>query len=221
MALVRAGLIAALFAQAAAQAPTTAPTAAPTAAPTSAPTFVDTPSCFAMEATVQVAGVEGAQPLSQLRVGDRVLANGMYTDVVGFLHNLQESSDMVVVEHAAGELRVTSNHVLFVDGQDKEASAVKIGDALSLADGSVSQVVAVRHDLAGGLVSPLTASGMIDVDEATSSNYANVHGIEVPHAAMHAAFALARAASGFFTMAGAHTISEKMPKLAGAVRMLS
>eukprot|EP00929_Paragymnodinium_shiwhaense_P050070 TRINITY_DN2523_c0_g1_i2.p1 TRINITY_DN2523_c0_g1~~TRINITY_DN2523_c0_g1_i2.p1 ORF type:complete len:219 (-),score=51.78 TRINITY_DN2523_c0_g1_i2:295-951(-) len=218
MAILRAGLIAALFAQAAAQAPTTAPTAAPTSAPTFAPT---PPSCFAMEATVQVDGVEGPQPLSQLRVGDSVLANGVFTDVIGFLHNMQQKSDVMVVEHSGGELRVTSNHVLFVDGQDKEASAVKIGDALALADGSSSPVLAVRRDVADGLVSPLTSSGMIDVDEATSSNYANVQGIEVPHAALHAAFSITRMASGFFTMTGAHTSSEKVGKLAGVVRMLS
>eukprot|EP00929_Paragymnodinium_shiwhaense_P084998 TRINITY_DN4547_c0_g1_i7.p1 TRINITY_DN4547_c0_g1~~TRINITY_DN4547_c0_g1_i7.p1 ORF type:complete len:243 (-),score=58.69 TRINITY_DN4547_c0_g1_i7:190-837(-) len=213
---MRAALIASVLAAAAAQAPTNAPTAAPTSPPTFAPT---PPSCFAMESTVQIQGFAGPQPLSQLQQGDRVLANGEFTDVVGFLHNVHQEGQMLVVEHAAGELRVTSNHVLFVNGGDMEAGAVKLGDALSLADGSASPVLAVRRDTAAGLVSPLTASGLIDVDAAKASNYANAAGLPVPHAAMHAAFSLARMTSGLFAAGATH--SENMPKLAGLVRMLS
>eukprot|EP00929_Paragymnodinium_shiwhaense_P061569 TRINITY_DN3075_c0_g1_i2.p1 TRINITY_DN3075_c0_g1~~TRINITY_DN3075_c0_g1_i2.p1 ORF type:complete len:379 (-),score=83.53 TRINITY_DN3075_c0_g1_i2:396-1532(-) len=154
------------------------------------------PSCFAMEATVQ--GLAGQQPLSSLRAGDRVLANGEFTEVVGFLHDLPKEGAVVVIEHASGELRATSNHVLLVDGQDKQAGAVQIGNMIPLSDGSLSRVVAVRRDAAQGLRAPLTKSGLIDVDEVVASNYAVSHGIEVPHSAMHAAFSMVRFASGFF-----------------------
>eukprot|EP00929_Paragymnodinium_shiwhaense_P061570 TRINITY_DN3075_c0_g1_i3.p1 TRINITY_DN3075_c0_g1~~TRINITY_DN3075_c0_g1_i3.p1 ORF type:complete len:378 (-),score=75.55 TRINITY_DN3075_c0_g1_i3:438-1571(-) len=157
-----------------------------------------TPSCFAMESSVQVEGLSGQQPLSSLRAGDRVLANGEFTEVVGFLHDLPKEGAVVVIEHASGELRATSNHVLLVDGQDKQAGAVQIGNMIPLSDGSLSRVVAVRRDAAQGLRAPLTKSGLIDVDEVVASNYAVSHGIEVPHSAMHAAFSMVRFASGFF-----------------------
>eukprot|EP00929_Paragymnodinium_shiwhaense_P042909 TRINITY_DN22134_c0_g1_i1.p1 TRINITY_DN22134_c0_g1~~TRINITY_DN22134_c0_g1_i1.p1 ORF type:complete len:243 (+),score=40.58 TRINITY_DN22134_c0_g1_i1:76-729(+) len=215
---MRAGVIAALLAYAAAQAPTNAPTAAPTSPPTFAPT---PPSCFAMEATVQVEGLETRLPLAALQHGDRILANGMFTDVIGFLHNLGEASDVLVVEHAAGELRITGNHLLLVGGEDKQASAIKTGDLVALSYGTSSPVIAVRRDTAMGLVSPLTTSGVIDVDEVAASNYANAAGIEVTHAAMHAAFSMTRLASAFLSAEGTYEGFKTMPKLAGVLRMLS
>eukprot|EP00929_Paragymnodinium_shiwhaense_P027977 TRINITY_DN162_c0_g1_i3.p1 TRINITY_DN162_c0_g1~~TRINITY_DN162_c0_g1_i3.p1 ORF type:complete len:190 (+),score=52.29 TRINITY_DN162_c0_g1_i3:59-571(+) len=149
-----------------------------------------------MEASVQ--GLTGQQPLSSLRAGDRVMANGEFTEVVGFLHDLPKDGAVVVIEHASGELRATSNHVLLVDGQDKEAGAVQIGSMIPLSDGSFSRVVAVHRDTTMGLRAPLTKSGLIDIDEVVASNYANAHGIEVGHSAMHAAFSLVRLTSGFF-----------------------
>eukprot|EP00929_Paragymnodinium_shiwhaense_P017609 TRINITY_DN12709_c0_g1_i1.p1 TRINITY_DN12709_c0_g1~~TRINITY_DN12709_c0_g1_i1.p1 ORF type:complete len:424 (-),score=55.12 TRINITY_DN12709_c0_g1_i1:402-1673(-) len=172
------------------------------------------PSCFAAEATVRVQGVEDPQPLAELRLGDRVLAGGKFCDVIGFLHTLREKSDMVVIEHAAGELRVSSNHVVLVNGEDKEAGSVMIGDLLSLADGRFSHVVAVRTDKAMGMISPLTASGLIDVDEAVASTYANPAGMQVPHSAMHAAFFATRLVSGLIATSEAKTDMQYLIKVA-------
>eukprot|EP00929_Paragymnodinium_shiwhaense_P020832 TRINITY_DN1375_c0_g1_i1.p1 TRINITY_DN1375_c0_g1~~TRINITY_DN1375_c0_g1_i1.p1 ORF type:complete len:418 (+),score=56.63 TRINITY_DN1375_c0_g1_i1:83-1255(+) len=153
------------------------------------------PVCFGAESSVQVAGLASPQALSDLRAGDHVLANGAFTAVLGFLHDFAQNGEVVVVEHARGELRASGNHIVFVDGQDKEVRSVKIGDTLRLFDGSLSPVVALRHDATSGLRAPLTASGLIDVDGIVASNYANGQGVEVPHAAMHAAFSLVRLVS--------------------------
>eukprot|EP00929_Paragymnodinium_shiwhaense_P017229 TRINITY_DN12625_c0_g1_i1.p1 TRINITY_DN12625_c0_g1~~TRINITY_DN12625_c0_g1_i1.p1 ORF type:complete len:394 (+),score=65.92 TRINITY_DN12625_c0_g1_i1:107-1288(+) len=163
------------------------------------------PLCFAQEGSVQILKprpplggrhLEERQSLSQLRIGDTVRGGDDFSRVIGFLHVLHGQSKTLVVEHAAGYLRLSGNHLVFVDGQAKMAGAVKIGESISLADGRLSQVLAIRSDMSMGMISPLTASGFINVDGARASTYAATFGLEVPHAAMHSAFFGARLAVG-------------------------
>eukprot|EP00929_Paragymnodinium_shiwhaense_P033328 TRINITY_DN18316_c0_g1_i2.p1 TRINITY_DN18316_c0_g1~~TRINITY_DN18316_c0_g1_i2.p1 ORF type:complete len:422 (-),score=73.83 TRINITY_DN18316_c0_g1_i2:117-1382(-) len=189
-------------------------------------TFTAAPSpssCFAMEASSQVASKAGRQPLAELRVGERVLADGVFTEVIGFLHDKLQAADVIVIEHAAGELRASGNHILLVDGQEKEARTVESGNMVSLSDGSLSPVIAVRRDAALGLRAPLTASGLIDIDGVLASNYANGHGTPVPHATMHAAFCMVRIVLRVFSMAGKYANFQGFAGLAMAqsIQMVS
>lgn len=183
--------------------------------PVACPPPAPSPSCFIDEGLVQVEGGEASpqwMPLAKLQKGDRVLAGASYTDVVGFLHELNSTGKIVCIEHASGELRVSPLHLLFSRGGQKEAKNIEVGDELLVSPGHFSEVLAVRRDKTAGFKAPLTASGSITVDGATASNYATVNGLPLTHAAMHAAFFPARAAATFFdkhTRALTSKIAEK------------
>eukprot|EP00929_Paragymnodinium_shiwhaense_P116527 TRINITY_DN8615_c0_g1_i7.p1 TRINITY_DN8615_c0_g1~~TRINITY_DN8615_c0_g1_i7.p1 ORF type:complete len:311 (-),score=40.47 TRINITY_DN8615_c0_g1_i7:631-1563(-) len=155
------------------------------------------PSCFPFEATVQAQGTASLQKLAQLHPGAHLLAAGRYTAVLGMLHYTTENSAILAVEQSFGELRVSANHLLLVDGGlSMKAKDVSVGQTMQLQDGSLSEVVAIRRDTAMlGVQAPLTASGLIEVDAVTASVYAGIHtpGVRIPHSAMHSAFFFLRA----------------------------
>eukprot|EP00929_Paragymnodinium_shiwhaense_P111242 TRINITY_DN789_c1_g1_i3.p1 TRINITY_DN789_c1_g1~~TRINITY_DN789_c1_g1_i3.p1 ORF type:complete len:414 (-),score=76.64 TRINITY_DN789_c1_g1_i3:204-1445(-) len=155
------------------------------------------PACFAAEAAV--LSEAGQMPLATVRSGEMLLAasgsHGFFADkVLGFLHDLREPAEMLTIEHSSGELRVSANHKLLLEGsmgkavEEKQAQDVIAGDALFVGAES-SMVLAVRHDAtSSGLRSPVTASGYVTVDGVVASSYATVAGLQVPHASLHAAF---------------------------------
>ena len=67
----------------------------------------------------------------------------------------QKRSGVVKITHVNGELSLTPDHVLLVDGEWAAARTVKVGSSLS---GSI--VTAVSQGF-GGIVNPLTTNGMI------------------------------------------------------------
>ena len=71
------------------------------------------------------------------------------------LGRAQKRSGVVKITHVNGELSLTPDHVLLVDGEWAAARTVKVGSSLS---GSI--VTAVSQGF-GGIINPVTTNGMI------------------------------------------------------------
>lgn len=161
------------------------------------------PACFSADGLVQVEDEPKPVPLAMLRQGQRLYDGFAFTDVLGFLHDVPHSSRIVSIEHEGGELRVSASHLVLLDGEDKLASQVVVGDRLLRPQGAVAEVLALRQDTAAvGVLAPLTSSGLISVDGTSVSNYATVDTIPLTHASAHAAFFPARAAKFFGLIVG-------------------
>jgi len=149
------------------------PTASPTSAPTAAPAE---PSCFPGEVAVD------SIPLAE------------YESKLGFLHSLHGEGSFVTIEHEAGELRASGNHLIFnAAGEAVAAELYTAGDELILTNGLRARVLGLRKDSTEhGMFAPLTASGTVAVEGVQASNYATVGKLNIPHSAMHASFVLSR-----------------------------
>merc|ERR1719313_2821769 len=134
------------------------------------------PSCFPGEAAV------GSSPLAT------------YDSALGFLHAVRGPAEFLSIQHEMGELRASSNHLLFNgEGAAVAAELFSLGDELVLASGLRSRVLSIAKDATEhGMFAPLTASGAIEVDGVVASNYATVGKLNIPHSAMHASFTLSR-----------------------------
>ena len=100
--------------------------------------------------------------MAALVAGDYVLSAGKeltyeYTRIIVNQHRVasQKRSGVVKITHLDGELSLTPDHVLLVDGEWAAARTVKVGSSLS-----GSKVTAVSQGVAG-IINPLTANGMI------------------------------------------------------------
>jgi len=105
--------------------------------------------------------------MTALTGGDYILSAGKdqayeFTRVIVNQHKLTEKrSSMLKIAHADGEIELTPDHVLLVDGQWAPAHTVKVGSSLS-----GSKVTAISHGV-GGIINPVTVSGMIVAAGAT------------------------------------------------------
>jgi len=167
--------------------------------------------CFPGTAEVIVRSNEKQRPtpvpIAQLQVGQEVLVEAAdrkpkFEPVLGFLHFAAGASGRFhVLVHSRGQLRATSEHIVFVlnaQGQrvDMAMKDVRVGDQVFAASqpGSAllpSPVIAVREDMAmsAGMFAPLTATGTIVVDKTFASVYAGASAYRSgPHAAYHALF---------------------------------
>jgi len=148
----------------------------------------------------------GGTPLSDIAIGDRVLAlhSGSvlgFEPVVSFLHrDIAAAGSMLEVLHVFGVLQLSEKHLVFVleDGAFKSrlAGHLEAGDAFQAHhEGELveSVILAVRTKTSdGGIYAPLTYSGTLLVDGVVASNYASPSVIFLPHGAAHAAFFPAR-----------------------------
>eukprot|EP00929_Paragymnodinium_shiwhaense_P059439 TRINITY_DN2976_c0_g1_i16.p4 TRINITY_DN2976_c0_g1~~TRINITY_DN2976_c0_g1_i16.p4 ORF type:complete len:173 (+),score=22.86 TRINITY_DN2976_c0_g1_i16:1198-1716(+) len=140
--------------------------------------------------------------MAQASTGEVVLER-----VMGFIHQSGTTngavSKFVSVEHAHGEFRATSNHLVTSlttgdtkSAEDKVVGALRVGDIISIASSAgpvAAPVIAVRADATQhALVAPLTSSGTLLVDQLVASAYASAGGVSLQHSAMHAAFYLLR-----------------------------
>eukprot|EP00929_Paragymnodinium_shiwhaense_P090648 TRINITY_DN5080_c0_g1_i1.p1 TRINITY_DN5080_c0_g1~~TRINITY_DN5080_c0_g1_i1.p1 ORF type:complete len:386 (-),score=55.00 TRINITY_DN5080_c0_g1_i1:296-1453(-) len=160
--------------------------------------------CFAAEASVTMR-VHGRGRMDSLQPGMEILSRSplgelRWESVVGFLHmsrdDARHASQIVTIEHSAGELRATQHHILYVysEGSWRSGSIgqLKLGDLVRPTASEATmpfRVLAVRRDLTTqGLVAPLTLSGNMNVDGVETSVYAKSLQMEVPHVAVHAAW---------------------------------
>lgn len=129
--------------------------------------------CFPAHATVQMEG-GSVNELRHLRIGDRVLVGrNTYSSVFMFTHRLGDVRHAFVrlTAQSGHEITLTSGHYLYVNDVMTAAAAVQIGDMLSLADGSNSQVTGVESVSAIGLFNPQTVHGDIVVNGVRASTY--------------------------------------------------
>merc|ERR1712232_1406353 len=89
-----------------------------------------------------------------------------YDSALGFLHAVQGPASFLSIEHSNGELRASSNHLLFNgEGAAVAAELFTLGDELVLGNGLRSRVLSIAKDATEhGMFAPLTASGSIEVD---------------------------------------------------------
>lgn len=120
-------------------------------------------ACFDEPATTVAERVK----MTALTGGDYVLSAGKdqayeFTRVIVNQHKLNEKrSSILKIAHDNGEIELTPDHVLLVDGQWAAAHTVKVGSSLS-----GSKVTAISHGVSG-IINPVTVSGMIVAAGAT------------------------------------------------------
>eukprot|EP00929_Paragymnodinium_shiwhaense_P059045 TRINITY_DN2955_c0_g1_i13.p1 TRINITY_DN2955_c0_g1~~TRINITY_DN2955_c0_g1_i13.p1 ORF type:complete len:389 (+),score=42.54 TRINITY_DN2955_c0_g1_i13:93-1259(+) len=133
-------------------------------------------NCLPGEAIVHPAHVTGSSEVKKLQQGDYVLSQAadevqVFEKVIGFLHVVGRSEHLTV-EHTAGNLRISSNHMLFADNVDKPARAIKTGSWVRQSDGRRARVLVVTTDSTNsGMYSPLVADGRLLVDGTVCSSY--------------------------------------------------
>jgi hypothetical protein len=142
-------------------------------------------ACFPADAEVLTAGNEVKQ-MGQLTVGDKVhVGRSQFDDVFLFTTEMEATtSKFVSLATAATEkpLRLTSGHYLYVNGELAQASDVKVGDMLTLANGNKAAVTEVSTAWAPGLYNPHTLNGDIVVDGVLTSTYTDAVNPTLAHA---------------------------------------
>ena len=124
----------------------------------------------------------GPMSVQDLRVGDYVLTDeaGTYQPVYAFGHfNPDRLAMFHQIHHSSSDtpLEVTSDHLLFLAGQDRPVSAAhaKLGDQLRMLDkktpSTITDIVEVQQ---AGIYAPLTKDGTIVVDGVVVSTYASL-----------------------------------------------
>ena len=132
--------------------------------------------CFSSENMVDVLG-KGRVSMSELTIGDKVMAGNKYETVYSFGHrNTEMYTEFLQI--FAGDVmaaELSEDHMLFVEGRAFPASAIKVGDQLDLVDGSaeVTKIVTVGRE---GAFAPFTDSGVINMNGVVASTYVNLQG---------------------------------------------
>ena len=130
--------------------------------------------CFTAHSTVEVFG-KGRVSMRDLCVGDEVLVSpGVFEPVTMWLHR-DETRGMPTVSLITPHqtLECSLDHFV-MDGRGLPVKAGTAPHQLTLGNGSVTDVLSVRHGHASGLYAPLTASGKIVVDGVVCSCFAHV-----------------------------------------------
>ena len=174
------------------------------------------PTCVPAAATVTLE--DGTtKTMAQLAIGDRVLvAANTYSPVYMFSHQL-EAVKTAFVTLTAGDatLQLTPGHYLYVNGQLAVARTVRVGDRVTLADGTTAAVTAVRTEWAAGLYNPHTLHGDIVVNGILTSTYTQGIAPAVAHVALWPVRALYQAgvavAEGAFAN-GADVLASALPQ---------
>ena len=130
--------------------------------------------CFSGENMVDVEG-KGMINMSDLQIGDKVMAGDKYDTVYSFGHYETEGAaeylQVYAGETVAAEL--SADHMIQVNGKFFPAAVIKAGDVLSTVNGDVevTNVETVDRD---GAYAPFTYSGVINVNGVVASSYVNL-----------------------------------------------
>lgn len=138
-------------------------------------------SCFPSDATVELE--DGSSKAMRLvRIGDRVKVAhpNKFSEVFFFSHKHEsKTSDFVRIETSLDGvgLSVSPGHLVYVNGKLERASAVGVGDVISVAhDARSATVTAVSRVRGLGLHNPHTLHGDIIVNGVVASTFtSSVH----------------------------------------------
>lgn len=140
-------------------------------APTSEPF-----TCFPGHATVQLRD-GSVKAMQDLEIGDVVMVEhpNKFSEVFFFSHqNADHVGEFVHIETSVPSisLQLSSRHLLYVNGQRKSASDVRVGDKLSVAHSDkVATVTKVSTMVGKGLYNPHTVHGDITVNGVATSTF--------------------------------------------------
>mmetsp|Transcript_5987 Transcript_5987/g.9475 ORF Transcript_5987/g.9475 Transcript_5987/m.9475 type:complete len:520 (-) Transcript_5987:32-1591(-) len=155
---------------------TTAPTSSP-------PTIVLPPGqfCFSGATRVTVDDGRGIVPMSDLKIGDKVLVDydGNFETIYSFGH-YHPKILAIFLQLNPLKIELSIDHMVYLHGQNYPvpASMVKIGDQVTVIDGKkVSKVIVtnIQRVVREGVYTPCTPSGTIVVNRLKSSNYVAFH----------------------------------------------
>lgn len=171
--------------------------------------------CFPAHATVQLED-GSVKSMALLQLGDRVrVAPNLFSDVFMFTHKLAHVSHRFVrIRTRSGHsLSLTNGHYLYVNGATAAASTVKPGDSVTLADATISTVIAVDSVVAKGLFNPQTVHGDIIVNGVRATTYTTAVERRLAHALLaplRAAFVSVGWSLSVFDK-GAHQLASLVP----------
>ncbi len=130
------------------------------------------PECFPSDASVTVeSGV--SKHISELNIGEKVLVStGTFSEVIMFTHSdASARSQFVELTTDANKIQLSPGHYIYASGSLVAAKEVRVGDVLSLANGSEAAVRSVRVVTKDGLYNPQTVQGDIVVNGVKASTY--------------------------------------------------
>jgi len=142
------------------------PTSAPTPAP-SPPSSGGGTSCIASYQVVIIEG-QGSKKITELKSGDIVLTDNGFREYIGNIHDGRVSSTLIIHTDDGKSIELTADHLIKTDHGFIHASRLHIGSLLV-----DSEVVRIENS-SSFVVSPLTRSGTIVVNDIVLSCYANV-----------------------------------------------
>lgn len=145
------------------------PTTPESSAITPAPTGNDDggTSCIAQDQTVFEEN-RGKINVSNLKIGNKVMTHQGFHDFIGYIHKGSFQYTLIITIDTGNIVELTEDHLVKVENNYVHAKYVKIGDQLS--SGKVLKIINGRSFV----VSPLTRSGTIIVNDVVLSCYANV-----------------------------------------------
>lgn len=145
----------------------------------------ETSSCFPASATVEMA--DGSKrAMADLRIGDAVRTkSSSLSDVFFFSHRTLANGDMhpyvELCSSSGAAVTLSEGHYVHVNGKLIAAGSVEVGDELTLANGSKSRVVSIRHVFMEGKYAPHTLHGDIVVNGVLVSTYTTAVHPRVAH----------------------------------------
>ena len=139
--------------------------------------------CFPADATVEVSGGDHIR-MDQLSIGDEVRVSAdSFSRVFAFTHRTSQSLiSFVQLTSQRREILLTDGHYLYVNGVLIEAKNVRVGDELSLENGTNVVVEKVSRRVSRGLYNPQTLHGDIIVNGIRTSTYTSTVDPEIGHA---------------------------------------
>jgi len=139
--------------------------------------------CFPSHGVVQLS--DGSSKLMhEISVGDVVRVSGnKYSPVFMFTHKIasRTSTFVQLTTVSNAKITLTHSHYLEVNGNMAAASTVRVGDHLTLANGTVSEVSNISELQSTGLFNPQTVEGSIVVDGIVASTYTTAVEMNTAH----------------------------------------
>jgi hypothetical protein len=134
--------------------------------------------CFSSASTVELEGGKTLVSMRDLSIGDKILVSeGKYQAIYSFghkHHNLEATYLQMFTSASALPLEITSDHLVFLYGEDipVPASLIKAGDLLAGSKSSKPErVINIASITREGLYAPFTADGTIVVNGIQASTY--------------------------------------------------